>query len=399
VAQTRGPGDVNFVAFGDSGYIPAYEQFDEDDDKIAKTPDEFIRQKIAVWLQDHNAIQDFAAPPMTFDAGRGSYVAASGLHQNAWAMTEYCRDQKCDFAIMLGDNIYPDGPTFGADGISDARRFTDMFDRPFSNLGDSAKDFVIYATLGNHDWHISREAAMSEVKYLTDHPKFHMDGLFYRVKPPSGGGQVELFVIDSQMLLASTTVYKDDLAADGSEIPTTKISKPDPWEKPRTESEKKMAQWLDDALRKSTAKWKIVMAHHPLWSSSGGKYAQARALRTLILPSLCKYADAYFAGHEHTLEVNTDSCKGIEGAKTQPLPTFVSGAASKQRPIHRPFMTYQKRINPQLETLYARGMVWGFMSVELSGETLTAQIVTTPSNGHGEVLPDQRFSFMRRSGP
>jgi hypothetical protein len=259
-------------------------------------------------------------------------------------------------------------------------------------------NFQIYAALGNHDWHVSRAAAMAQVKFLEAHPKFHMDGFFYRVKPPAGAGAVELFAIDTEMMLAGTTVYKAALAKDGSEIPSSEVETSDPWAAPRTAAEKRMVQWLDDGLRTSTAKWKIVMAHHPLWSSAGGKYAQARALRALVLPSLCRYADAYVAGHEHTLEVLTDSCAGIDGAKATPLPQLVSGAAAKQRPLHRPFMAYQQRTNPQLTTLHARGMVWGFMHVKLSGEAMTINVISTPSTGHGEIVPEARFAFSRRSG-
>ena len=52
-----------------------------------------------------------------------------------------------------------------------------------------------------------------------------------------------------------------------------------------------MAQWLEAALRESTARWKIVIGHHPIWSSAGSKFQQARMLRRLILPALCRYAD------------------------------------------------------------------------------------------------------------
>jgi hypothetical protein len=135
-----------------------------------------------------------------------------------------------------------------------------------------------------------------------------------------------------------------------------------------------------------------------LWSSAGSKYPQARALRALILPSLCRYADAYFAGHEHTLEVHTDDCRDVEDARTEPLPVLVSGAAAKQRPLHRPFMAYQQRTNPQLTTLYTRGMVWGFLRVVLTDDSMRIEVVSTPSAGEGVVVREAEFSFPRRSG-
>ncbi len=43
-----------------------------------------------------------------------------------------------------------------------------------------------------------------------------MDGLFYRVQPPAGHGEVEVFAIDTEVLLSSTTVYKATLADDAT---------------------------------------------------------------------------------------------------------------------------------------------------------------------------------------
>src|SRR5690606_41821644 len=79
-----------------------------------------------------------------------------------------------------------------------------------------------------------------------------------------------------------------------------------------------------------------------LWSSAGSKFEQARALRRLILPTLCRYADLYLAGHEHTLEVHTDDCsKATAQSDLEPLPQIVSGAAAKMRPINTAFMRNQ----------------------------------------------------------
>lgn len=388
---------VSFLAFGDSGYIPAYDVFDPDEEPF-RTPEDFLRDQIADWLEDHNPLEDFVPEPMTFETSLGSYVAASGLYPTVWAMERYCATAHCDFAVMLGDNIYPDGATLGADGISDARRFDDMFVKPFANLGADSDSFKIYATLGNHDWHISREATMAQVAFLESHPKFYMDGLFYRVTPAGTNGMVELFVIDTEVMLAGTTVYDDELMPDGSERPDPEIDEPDPWTRPQNEAERNMAQWLEDALESSDARWKIVIAHHPLWSSSGGKYEQARALRKLILPMLCRHADAYLAGHEHTLEVHTDSCEGVSGAPSVPLTHLVSGAAAKQRPLHRPFMAHQARNNPQYKLLWAQAMVWGFMHVTLDGDVATVRVITTPNDGSGVPVIEADFTFPRRNG-
>ena len=123
-----------------------------------------------------------------------------------------------------GDNIYPNGPTGGADGVSDAKRFDEILLEPYKDFGSIAPDFRIYATLGNHDWRTSREAALSEVRYLETTKPFYMDGIFYRVSPP-GRPDVEMFVLDTEVLLAGETVYEAELADDGSELPGAHIGR------------------------------------------------------------------------------------------------------------------------------------------------------------------------------
>jgi len=106
---------------------------------------------------------------------------------------------------MLGDNIYPNGPTGGADGVTDATRFDEILLAPFKDFASLAPGFRIYAALGNHDWRTSREAALSEVRYMEETRPFYMDGLIYRVKPRP---DIELFVLDTEVLLSGQTVYE-----------------------------------------------------------------------------------------------------------------------------------------------------------------------------------------------
>src|SRR5690606_19304475 len=107
--------------------------------------------------------------------------------------------------------------------------------------------------LGNHDWHTSREGAMAQVRFMETTPPFYMRGLFYRVVPPASRGAVEIFAIDTQVLLAGTTVYESKLADDGSELPSTEVEEYEPWSAPANEAERSMAAWLEDSLRSSTA--------------------------------------------------------------------------------------------------------------------------------------------------
>jgi acid phosphatase len=60
--------------------------------------------------------------------------------------------------------------------------------------------------------------------------------------------------------------------------------------------------WFDRELSESTAEWKIVFFHHPIYSS--GRYAASSAARrsTLEHALIEHQVDAVFAGHEHLYE-------------------------------------------------------------------------------------------------
>jgi hypothetical protein len=387
---------MSLLLFGDHGYDLDYLEADERNPPL--TLDQAIAADREEWIEDKRPPGEFKATPMVRLPDTGGYVAASGLAPVVKAMTDRCREVRCDAAVMLGDNIYPNGPTGGADGVSDAKRFDEILLQPLKHLGGLAAEFRIYSALGNHDWRTSREAALAEVAFLEQTRPFYMDGLIYSVRP-AGHPDVELFVLDTEVLLSGQTVFEAELADDGSELPGRIIDERPIWTRPQTERERNMVGWLEQALRTSDARWKIVMAHHPIWSSAGSKFQEARVLRRLLLPTLCRYADMYLAGHEHTLELHSDSCaKALPGESVSPLPEIVSGAASKQRPLNTWFMGHQTRDNPELKTFFAKGMTWGYAHLTLDGDRARVDIFSTPDDGSGRNMLEIRQEFSRRSG-
>ena len=397
VKSTPVSDSIGILLYGDSGYLPEY----PDDDDYVEVFDEqqYLAKEKADWLEDKRPPEDFQARPWTISPVTGGVITDTGLHLVSAAMKNYCKNTAtCDFGMMMGDNIYPNGLTRGLDGFDDQLRMKHMFADPLGNLVDEPPGFVIYSTLGNHDWRTSREAGFDQIEYLEESDAFYMDGPFYTVKPPSANGEVELFVIDTNMILTTLPVLDDQLADDGSEIPTTELDVPKYHVAPLTQAERDQAAWLEDKLKNSTAKWKIVLAHHPIWSSSGSKYEQGRALRKAILPAMCRYADAYIVGHEHTLEIHTDDCREALGEPvSEPLVQIISGAAAKQRPVHTPFMEKQEQKYPEHKTIWARGLIWGFAHLELEGDEATVQLITVSD----ETQPDGKmvfeYSFPRRS--
>jgi hypothetical protein len=384
---------VTLLVFGDGGYH--YDHLEKKVYETVVTEEQFMAKERKDWVEERRPPEEFDAPPTYQLPSSGSVIPATGQMPVSRAMHSYCAQHGCDFATMLGDNIYPDGAMADA---GDAKRFADLFTIPYGSLGAGRPDFRIYGVLGNHDWHTSRDGALAQVRFLETTPPFFMNGLFYRVVPAAAHGEVEIFAIDTEVLLASTTVHEDVLAEDASEVETERLEHLEPWAAPQNDAERNMVSWLTSSLANSKARWKIVIAHHPLWSTAGSKFQQAKSLRRLILPALCRYADVYLAGHEHTLEVHTDSCtEALPGSDVPPLPQVVSGSASKMRPTNSAFMRQQLKQYPELRTLFARGLTWGFAHLTFAGDQVTVRMIETPRDGSGTAQVAYEHVFNRRS--
>lgn len=386
---------TSILLIGDTGYD--YDWLDTDDYAERFTGREFVIDELDDWLEDKLPIEAFALPPMHYAEQTGGYVMASGMWPVSRASTRWCKDAgRCDFGVMLGDNIYPSGATLGADGRDDDARFRDLLQAPYAGYRNQDPGFVLYAVLGNHDWETSREGAMLQVAYMEASPMYHMDGIYYRARPTE---DVELFAIDTTVLLAGETVYKDALDDTGAPVRTFEVEPEVEWATP-TGAEREMLAWLEDALEDSDARWKIVIGHHPLWSSSGTKVEEEFVLRELLRPVLCRHADAYVAGHDHMLEVHADDCRGLVStdADVPPLLNIVSGAAGKQRPEHPAFMAWQDREFPEKNSLYVRSLVWGFGELVVRQDSAEVIMVTTPNDGSGGTVVEFEQSFARRSG-
>lgn len=202
------------------------------------------------------------------DSGRGT----PEQHEVAAQMVRFRERFKYTFVLMVGDNIY-EGPA----SPQDYRR---KFEEPYrALLQDSVK---FYAVLGNHD----------DPRQI-DYAPFNMHGQrYYSFAPPEDPltrltTRVEFFALDSTNL-------------DGAQL-----------------------AWLDERLGKSSADWKLVFLHHPLYTS--GRYRnQTRAHRWAVEPTLLRHDVAVvMSGHEHIYQ---------RSELQQGILYFVSGAAGSLRP-------------------------------------------------------------------
>ena len=198
-------------------------------------------------------------------------VGAGDRNQNAVseAMTRYYQQNPYSLAVLAGDNIYTNG---------EMEKIGAVFEQPYATLLKQGVKF--HACLGNHD--IRSQNGELQLRYAG----YHMDGRRYTYREKSA----QFFVLDTN----TNADWKGQLA------------------------------WLNQELSRSTAPWKIVYGHHPIYSS--GQYGTSQEMISMLAPLFKKHGvQLYINGHEHSYERTcaidgtTYLITGIGGAHLRPV--------------------------------------------------------------------------------
>jgi tartrate-resistant acid phosphatase type 5 len=200
------------------------------------------------------------------------------------------------FTISTGDNFYSAGVTSTTDPKWQ-RSFEDVYTAPVLQR-------PWYAVLGNHDWQGDVEA---QVAYTRLSERWTMPSLYFTVEHAVDDSTRALFVF----------------------LDTTPLADPDRTylypQSTRLWDRSAQLRWLDSTLAASTAHWKVVVGHHPVYVASS-KYEDNPYLLSDLVPILERHGvQAYFAGHDHNLQHLHP-----EGS---PVHYFVSGAGSLTRAV------------------------------------------------------------------
>ncbi len=248
----------------------------------AKSIPEFsIPQKVAgIHYLQFEAVGDFG-------------TGAAGERDIAASMAKKADTDSIAFVLVLGDNFYESG----VESINDNQwrtTFEDMFSQPGLNV-------PFYAVLGNHDY---RSNPQAQVEYTRISKRWKMPERYFTVrKAIDDSTEVEIFCLDTNPLAYLSVSEAKSLSDTGQE--------------------QTQLRWLEDQLRQSTARWKIVIGHHTIFS--GGEHGDNEALRVLLEPLFIKYGvDFYICGHDHDQEL----LKPIRGVNY-----VVSGAGAKHRDV------------------------------------------------------------------
>ncbi|KAL2649136.1 hypothetical protein AAZV13_05G213300 [Glycine max] len=241
-----------------------------------------------------------------------------------------------DFVISTGDNFYDDGLT----GIDDP-----AFEISFSKIY-TAKSLQKqwYSVLGNHDYRGDVEAQLNPILQKID-PRWICQRSFIVDTEIA-----EFFFIDSTPFVDKYFLKPKDHKYDWRGV------------LPREKYLSKLLKDLEIALKDSTAKWKIVVGHHPVRSI--GHHGDTKELIRQLLPILEENnVDMYINGHDHCLE-HISSRSSDECCCSQ-IQFLTSGGGSK---AWKGDMDKDKKDGIKF---YYDGQ--GFMSVEL--EETNAKVV------------------------
>ncbi len=262
--RPRLPGGADDWTFGDEGIVP------DDDGAVV-----------------------FAAVGDMGKANVPQAVVANGVRRA-------CAD-RCDFVVLLGDNVYESGVA----DADDERALACMIGK--YGIGR------VYSVLGNHDYdpvEPTMARARRELGWIrrderaSDGVGAHGDHHFYRFQ----AGPVRLVALDTNLLVRG--VFDEDAYG-------------------------RLARWLGP-LHRDDDEWLIVLGHHPYVSNgshhSAGVFLDAglslwpgRFFHDVMARHVMGRADLYLAGHDHNLQF----IPNVDDGRTAQV---VSGSGSKCNP-------------------------------------------------------------------
>ncbi len=187
------------------------------------------------------------------------------------AMGKYCQSKICDLAITTGDNFYP----AGVSSVDDPKWKT-HFEDPYASF-----DFLVYATVGNHDYDGSLQA---QIDYSAKSKKWRFPALTYFV--PNLPENLSIYISDT-------------IQFTGNQVKDIKSN-----------------------LCKKNG-WKMIFGHFPIYST--GRHGGSAQLTAELLPVIKECGiDTYVSGHDHDQEFfsdgDTDFVVQGAGADTRPFP-------------------------------------------------------------------------------
>ena len=229
-------------------------------------------------------------------------------------MAQTYQDTPYGLVLLVGDISY-----YGS--IDD--RWQDVFVEPYTPLIDAGVDWEL--AIGNHEI-TEKKSDDATTEIDAQLRRFGKPGTYYSVVH----GPMEVFVIDSATPLVAGESGPEQIA------------------------------WLEDALARSSARWKVAMLHHPAYSS--GKHGSSLEIRDALQPLFADHGvDVVFTGHDHHYERTTPQ----DGVLL-----IVTGAGSKRTAVDGAEFTAHAESTLQFMTGTIRGDQMELRAITTDGTTI-----------------------------
>jgi hypothetical protein len=200
------------------------------------------------------------------------------------------------FIISTGDNFYDNGVASVHDPL-----WRTSFEDIYNGSGLLRNWYVV---LGNHDY---RGSVQAQLDYSNVSRRWRLPARYYTVQE---GLEEDA---EASFIFIDTNPFQGKYHKN-----------PEKYDQINRQDTTAQVEWIDSVLTNSSAKWKIVIGHHPLFTS-GKRAKEEQDTRIRFEGVFARYGvDAYFSGHEHDLQHHK-----AEG----PTHYFVSGAGSEVRPL------------------------------------------------------------------
>ena len=272
--------------------------------------DTLVRMRAESAAATDDSVLRFVVAGDVGTGARGQYAVARAIEQRRHL-------SPFSTALLTGDNIYENG---------EIEKVSQAFERPYANLLNNGVKF--HAVLGNHD--VRTQQGRDEVAY----PGYNMAANYYSFIQQS----VHFFALDTNQINSVGGRHRNTV-----------------WDT--------QLKWLRSQLKKSPAPWKIVFAHHPIYSS--GYHGSSRDLARDLTPIFAEYGvQLYLNGHDHNYE-RTDAIDGTV--------YITSGNGAKLR-----------RVGRSQWTAHASSQL-GFTTFDVYDDRITVKAISTENTVYDEA--------------
>jgi hypothetical protein len=272
------------------------------------------------------------------DWGRDGFCCQRDV---ALEMSRAAQQTSAAFVVNTGDSFYP----MGLDASADPQVRSSWRDMYLSQPGLRALPWL--SVLGNHEYY-ARSAAVLELHGAGATPEWRMPARYYAWR---ASDELHLVLLDTTPCLA---IYETDSKAQDARdfLATTGRT-------PASYLREQLA-FVRAELAHSRATWKIVVGHHPAFSSSEHHGEDAGVLRRELAPLLQELGvAAYLNGHDHGLELHRP------GGDSGPVYALSGGGSQVRRDMAQ-----------RDEGLVFRyGASGGFLSVSLNATLLALTFI------------------------